>query len=235
MYLTVGDRVPADLRLYDSIDLQIDESSFTGETEPARKSTDVVINSGGHSKNHSSMKNIAFMGTLVRNGNGKGIVVSTGEQSEFGEVFKMMQAEEAPKTPLQKSMDILGAQLSFYSFCIIGVIMLLGYLQGKALTEMFNISVSLAVAAIPEGLPIVVTVTLALGVMRMAKRNAIVKKLPTVETLGCVNVICSDKTGTITKNGEFFHYFINNLFTLIINYIFGILSLRNDCYIPDHV
>lgn len=201
VYLTVGDRVPADLRLYDSIDLQIDESSFTGETEPARKSTDVVINSGGHSKNHSSMKNIAFMGTLVRNGNGKGIVVSTGEQSEFGEVFKMMQAEEAPKTPLQKSMDILGAQLSFYSFCIIGIIMLLGYLQGKALTEMFNISVSLAVAAIPEGLPIVVTVTLALGVMRMAKRNAIVKKLPTVETLGCVNVICSDKTGTITKNG----------------------------------
>lgn len=112
----------------------------------------------------------------------------------------MMQAEEAPKTPLQKSMDILGAQLSFYSFIIIGVIMLLGWLQGKAIVEMFTISVSLAVAAIPEGLPIVVTVTLALGVMRMAKRKAIVKKLPTVETLGCVNVICSDKTGTITKN-----------------------------------
>lgn len=130
----------------------------------------------------------------------QGIVISTGERSEFGEVFKMMQAEEAPKTPLQKSMDILGAQLSFYSFIIIGVIMLLGWLQGKPLTEMFNISVSLAVAAIPEGLPIVVTVTLALGVMRMAKRNAIVKKLPIVETLGCVNVICSDKTGTLTKN-----------------------------------
>lgn len=147
-------------------------------------------------------------------------MVSTAEKSEFGEVFKMMQAEEAPKTPLQKSMDILGAQLSFYSFCIIGAIMLLGWIQAKPLVEMFTISVSLAVAAIPEGefgqllrvrttshndlllsgLPIVVTVTLALGVMRMAKRNCIVKKLPTVETLGCVTVICSDKTGTITKN-----------------------------------
>lgn len=96
----------------------------------------------------------------------------------------MMQTEEAPKTPLQKSMDILGAQLSFYSFCIIGFIMLLGWIQGRPIMDMFTIGVSLAVAAIPEGLPIVVTVTLALGVMRMAKRKAIVKKLPTVETLG---------------------------------------------------
>ncbi|XP_043648487.1 calcium-transporting ATPase type 2C member 1 [Drosophila teissieri] len=199
VHLNVGDRVPADVRLFEAVDLSIDESSFTGETEPARKITDVLLNNT-NVKDHSNMKNIAFMGTLVRCGNGKGIVVSTGERSEFGEVFKMMQAEEAPKTPLQKSMDILGAQLSFYSFLIIGVIMLLGWLQGKPLSEMFNISVSLAVAAIPEGLPIVVTVTLALGVMRMAKRNSIVKKLPTVETLGCVNVICSDKTGTLTKN-----------------------------------
>ncbi|XP_058801743.1 calcium-transporting ATPase type 2C member 1 [Phymastichus coffea] len=129
-----------------------------------------------------------------------GIVINTGAKSEFGQVFAMMQAEEAPKTPLQRSMDILGTELSFYSFCIIGVIMLLGWLQGKPILEMLTIGVSLAVAAIPEGLPIVVTVTLALGVMRMAKRKAIVKKLPTVETLGCVNVICSDKTGTITKN-----------------------------------
>ncbi|KAK9502656.1 hypothetical protein O3M35_011382 [Rhynocoris fuscipes] len=194
--LNVGDRVPADLRLFEAIDLAIDESSFTGETEPAAKITAPILKSNGH----TSMKNIGFMGTLVRCGNGKGIVVNTGEKSEFGEVFKMMQAEEAPKTPLQKSMDTLGTQLSFYSFCIIGLIMALGWLQGRPILEMFNIGVSLAVAAIPEGLPIVVTVTLALGVMRMAKRNAIVKKLPTVETLGCVSVICSDKTGTITKN-----------------------------------
>lgn len=199
VYLNVGDRVPADCRLYEAIDLSIDESSFTGETEPSRKSIEPIL-THGNNRDHTNMKNISFMGTLVRCGHGKGIVVSTGENSEFGEVFKMMQAEEAPKTPLQKSMDILGAQLSFYSFVIIGVIMLLGWLQGKAIVEMFTIGVSLAVAAIPEGLPIVVTVTLALGVMRMAKRNCIVKKLPIVETLGCVNVICSDKTGTITKN-----------------------------------
>lgn len=210
VFLNVGDRVPADCRLLEAIDLSIDESSFTGETEPANKTADVMLNNviagsnngsnNNKTKDHTKMRNVAFMGTLVRCGNGKGIVVSTGERSEFGEVFKMMQAEEAPKTPLQKSMDILGAQLSFYSFCIIGIIMFLGWLQNRAIVEMFTIGVSLAVAAIPEGLPIVVTVTLALGVMRMAKRNAIVKKLPTVETLGCVNVICSDKTGTITKN-----------------------------------
>uniref|UniRef100_A0A0A9XTD2 Calcium-transporting ATPase n=2 Tax=Lygus hesperus TaxID=30085 RepID=A0A0A9XTD2_LYGHE len=196
VHLNVGDRVPADIRLFEAIDLAIDESSFTGETEPAAKITAPVLKSNGH----SSMKNIGFMGTLVRCGNGKGIVVNTGEKSEFGEVFKMMQAEEAPKTPLQKSMDVLGTQLSFYSFIIIGLIMLIGWIQGRNILEMFNIGVSLAVAAIPEGLPIVVTVTLALGVMRMARRKAIAKKLPTVETLGCVNVLCSDKTGTITKN-----------------------------------
>ncbi|KAI5716296.1 hypothetical protein M8J76_004136 [Diaphorina citri] len=196
VYLNVGDRVPADIRLFEGIDLAIDESSFTGETEPATKVTSPMLKTNGH----TSMRNIAFMGTLVRCGNGKGVVVNTGEKSEFGEVFKMMQAEEAPKTPLQKSMDILGTQLSLYSFCIIGLIMLLGWFQGRPVLDMFTIGVSLAVAAIPEGLPIVVTVTLALGVMRMAKRKAIVKKLPTVETLGCVSVICSDKTGTITKN-----------------------------------
>ena len=233
----LGDRVPADLRIFESIDLSIDESSFTGETEPSKKSIDVLSHNPGSGRNHSTMRNIAFMGTLVRGGSGKGIVVSTGEQSEFGEVFKMMQAEEAPKTPLQKSMDILGAQLSFYSFCIIGIIMLLGWLQGKAIVEMFTISVSLAVAAIPEGLPIVVTVTLALGVLRMAKRNCIVKKLPTVETLGCCNVICSDKTGTITKNEMTVTTMITSegymadvtggkcIFTFLLNILSNILKL----------
>lgn len=198
--LYVGDRVPADLRLFEAVDLAVDESSFTGEPNPSQKTIDPV-------PKHVSLKNgvtdrtcIAFMGTLVRCGRGKGIVIATGEKSEFGEIFKMMQCEESPKTPMQKSMDILGKQLSFYSFCIIGVIMFLGWLQGRPLLDMFTIGVSLAVAAIPEGLPIVVTVTLALGVMRMAKRKAIIKKLPIVETLGCANVICSDKTGTLTQN-----------------------------------
>ncbi|XP_067052106.1 calcium-transporting ATPase type 2C member 1-like isoform X1 [Acropora muricata] len=197
--ISVGDRVPADLRLIEAVDLKIDESSFTGETEPASKMIEVVPpskTSGGVSQR----KNIAFMGTLVRCGRGKGIVTGVGENSEFGEVFKMMKAEEPPKTPLQKSMDILGKQLSFYSLCIIGLIILFGWLQKRPVLQMFTIGVSLAVAAIPEGLPIVVTVTLALGVMRMARRNAIVKKLPIVETLGCASVICSDKTGTLTKN-----------------------------------
>ena len=115
-------------------------------------------------------------------------------------VLQMMSEEEAPPTPLQNSMNQLGKQLSAYSLLVIGLIMLAGWLQGKSILVMFNIGVSLAVAAIPEGLPIVTVVTLALGVMRMAGKSAIVKKLPTVEALGCVNVICSDKTGTITCN-----------------------------------
>uniref|UniRef100_A0A8C3LWX2 Calcium-transporting ATPase n=1 Tax=Chrysolophus pictus TaxID=9089 RepID=A0A8C3LWX2_CHRPC len=196
--LSVGDRVPADLRLFEAVDLSIDESSLTGETAPCAKST--APQPAATNGDLTSRSNIAFMGTLVRCGKAKGIVIGTGENSEFGEVFKMMQAEEAPKTPLQKSMDLLGKQLSLYSFGIIGVIMLVGWLQGKHILDMFTIGVSLAVAAIPEGLPIVVTVTLALGVMRMVKKRAIVKKLPIVETLGCCNVICSDKTGTLTKN-----------------------------------
>uniref|UniRef100_A0A671WXU2 P-type Ca(2+) transporter n=1 Tax=Sparus aurata TaxID=8175 RepID=A0A671WXU2_SPAAU len=196
--LSVGERVPADLRLFESTDLSVDESSLTGETTPCSKYTYHQLPSTNGDM--ASRSNIAFMGTLVRCGKAKGIVIGTGENSEFGEVFKMMQAEEAPKTPLQKSMDLLGKQLSLYSFGIIGVIMLVGWLQGKRILDMFTIGVSLAVAAIPEGLPIVVTVTLALGVMRMVQKRAIVKKLPIVETLGCCNVICSDKTGTLTKN-----------------------------------
>ncbi|XP_061885758.1 calcium-transporting ATPase type 2C member 1 isoform X2 [Entelurus aequoreus] len=196
--LSVGERVPADLRLFEASDLSVDESSLTGETAPCSKST--THQPDATNRDIASRSNIAFMGTLVRCGRAKGIVIGTGENSEFGEVFKMMQAEEAPKTPLQKSMDLLGKQLSLYSFGIIGVIMLVGWLQGKRILDMFTIGVSLAVAAIPEGLPIVVTVTLALGVMRMVKKRAIIKKLPIVETLGCCNVICSDKTGTLTKN-----------------------------------
>ncbi|NXL88034.1 AT2C2 ATPase, partial [Alectura lathami] len=196
IYLSVGDRVPADLRLIEVTDLLVDESSFTGEAEPCNKTDSVLLEAG----DITTLSNVVFMGTLVRYGKGKGVVIGTGENSQFGEVFKMMQAEETPKTPLQKSMDRLGKQLTLFSFGIIGLIMLIGWLQGKRLLSMFTIGVSLAVAAIPEGLPIVVTVTLVLGVLRMAKKRVIVKKLPIVETLGCCNVICSDKTGTLTAN-----------------------------------
>eukprot|EP00096_Caligus_rogercresseyi_P012326 TRINITY_DN5123_c0_g1_i1.p1 TRINITY_DN5123_c0_g1~~TRINITY_DN5123_c0_g1_i1.p1 ORF type:complete len:894 (-),score=215.46 TRINITY_DN5123_c0_g1_i1:675-3356(-) len=186
--LSVGDRVPADLRILESHELSIDESSFTGETEPVLKSSE------------ESSSNTACLGTLVSNGRGRGVVISTGDNSKFGEMFKMMESEEKPRTPLQESMDKLGKQLSIYSMGVIALIMLIGIWRGRPALEMFNVGVSLAVAAIPEGLPIVVTVTLALGVMRMAGRQAIVKRLPTVEALGCVDYICSDKTGTLTTN-----------------------------------
>ncbi|XP_004058123.5 calcium-transporting ATPase type 2C member 2 isoform X1 [Gorilla gorilla gorilla] len=194
--LSIGDRIPADIRLTEVTDLLVDESSFTGEAEPCSK-TDSPLTGGG---DLTTLSNIVFMGTLVQYGRGQGVVIGTGESSQFGEVFKMMQAEETPKTPLQKSMDRLGKQLTLFSFGIIGLIMLIGWLQGKQLLSMFTIGVSLAVAAIPEGLPIVVMVTLVLGVLRMAKKRLIVKKLPIVETLGCCSVLCSDKTGTLTAN-----------------------------------
>uniref|UniRef100_A0A8D2N1Q9 Calcium-transporting ATPase n=1 Tax=Zonotrichia albicollis TaxID=44394 RepID=A0A8D2N1Q9_ZONAL len=168
IYLSVGDRVPADLRLIEVTDLLVDESSFTGEAEPCNKTEGVLLEAG----DITTLSNVVFMGTLVRYGKGKGVVIGTGENSQFGEVFKMMQAEETPKTPLQKSMDRLGKQLTLFSFGIIGE-----WDAGLTLA-------CLAVAAIPEGLPIVVTVTLVLGVLRMAKKKVIVKKLPIVETLG---------------------------------------------------
>ncbi len=138
--LNCGDRVPADIRLFEAVDLAIDESSFTGEPDPAANITD-TLSATNTSGTIARRKNISFMGTLVKNGHGKGIVICTGENSEFGAIFKMMQSEEAPKTPLQKNMDTLGKQLSFYSFGIIGFIMLIGYLQGRSMLEMFTISV----------------------------------------------------------------------------------------------
>lgn len=161
--LEVGDRVPADVRLVKVNELAVDESSFTGE--PVHKLKQVAkINGHGHEKLQiSDMSNVAFQGTLVTSGKGMGIVISTGERSQFGELFRMMREEETPRTPLQKSMDTLGKQLSMYSIGVIFMIMAIGCWQGRPVLEMFNVGVSLAVAAIPEGLPIVVTVTLAFG------------------------------------------------------------------------
>ncbi|KAF9358226.1 High affinity Ca2+/Mn2+ P-type ATPase-like protein [Mortierella sp. AD094] len=196
----IGDRIPADCRLVTAVDLEIDESNLTGENKPCRKQIEAIVGNDFTELSITERKNIAYMGTLVRNGHGTGIVVGTSKETEFGVVFCMMQEVEIRKTPLQLSMDELGKKLSMLSFVIIGVIVLIGLFQGKHWLEMMTIGVSLAVAAIPEGLPIVVTVTLALGVLRMANRKAIIKKLPSVETLGSVNVVCADKTGTLTMN-----------------------------------
>ncbi|GLE07823.1 hypothetical protein PINS_up018529 [Pythium insidiosum] len=196
--VNVGDRVPADARLIEAIDLEVDESNLTGETLPVAKHTSPIENA--HLHPIAERKNIIYMGTLVRAGRGRAVVFGTGARTEFGLVFEVMHKVEDRKTPLQNSMDTLGKHLSMFSIGIIAVICLIGILQGKGLLQMLQIGVSLAVAAIPEGLPICVTVTLAVGVMKMAKRHAILKKLPAVEALGCINVICADKTGTITTN-----------------------------------
>ncbi|KAG2142271.1 uncharacterized protein EDB93DRAFT_611333 [Suillus bovinus] len=208
--LSSGDRVPADMRIIKAVDLEIDESSLTGETNARRKDSYPCVSQVSMPATVSSSPDIAlaerscigYMGTLVRNGHGMGVVIATGTQTEFGVIFSMMQDVEEKRTPLQLSMDELAKKLSVMSFGIIGVICLIGMWQQRPWLDMFTIGVSLAVAAIPEGLPIVTTVTLALGVLRMSKRKAIVKKLHSVEALGCISVICSDKTGTLTKNEQ---------------------------------
>ncbi|KAH9908919.1 calcium-transporting ATPase type 2C member 1 [Xylariomycetidae sp. FL2044] len=225
---TTGDRIPADIRITKASDLTIDASNLTGENEPMRMSADTrfrslhspstfdpaalrhpspsalspVAYNGGPKEdaNQQGADNIAYMGTLVKSGHGQGIVFATGGDTHFGTIATSVSGTESPRSPLQVSMDELGKQLSQISFGIIGLISLVGLLQGKKLLDIFTISISLAVAAIPEGLPIIVTVTLALGVHRMAKHNSIVRRMPKVETLGSVNVVCSDKTGTLTMN-----------------------------------
>lgn len=208
-----GDRIPADIRITRAADLTIDESNLTGENEPVQKTPETITPPSRIQRPNSpfyaspaagtvgadirlnDQKNIVFMGTLVRSGYGQGIVIGTGGNTEFGAISASLQEIETPRTPLQLSMDRLGKELSYMSFGVIAFIMLLGLWRGWAFLEMFQIGVSLAVAAIPEGLPIIVTVTLALGVLRMSKRDAIVRRLPSVETLASVNVVCSDKTG----------------------------------------
>ncbi|KAH6660354.1 hypothetical protein BKA67DRAFT_598120 [Truncatella angustata] len=218
---TTGDRIPADIRVTKASDLTIDESNLTGENEPVQmtaqsKSRNFISavrlpspstlspasynDASKDDTSRSGGNNIAYMGTLVKSGYGQGIVYATGGDTQFGTIAASVSGTESPRSPLQLSMDELGSQLSKISFGIIGMISVVGWLQGKKLLEIFTISISLAVAAIPEGLPIIVTVTLALGVHRMAKHHAIVRKMPSVETLGSVNVVCSDKTGTLTMN-----------------------------------
>ncbi|KAG5184494.1 testis secretory pathway calcium transporting ATPase [Tribonema minus] len=198
--VAAGDRVPADCRILEAVQLMTDDSSLTGEDHPHDKHAATLPHDGRGELPLAECCNMVFMGSLACSGHCRALVTATGMRTEFGKVFADLRGVEQRRTPLQLKMDGLGKHLSALSFCIIGVIALAGVAQGRQLLDMFTIGVSLAVAAIPEGLPICVTVTLALGVMRMAKRNAIVKKLPAVEALGCATVVCVDKTGTITQN-----------------------------------
>ncbi len=194
--LETGDAVPADLRLTEAVNLKIEEAALTGESVPVEKSTDAIAGEVPL----GDRLDMAFGSTSVSYGRGRGIVVATGMTSEVGRIASMIQAVPATKTPLQEKLDKLGRTLAIAALVICVVIFIVGILYGKDWLTMFMTAVSLAVAAIPEGLPAVATVVLAVGVQKLVKKNAIVRKLPSVETLGSTQVICSDKTGTLTKN-----------------------------------
>lgn len=198
--LEAGDRVPADLRLFAANRLEIEESALTGESVPVAKTAKPLDVSSADAVPLGDQKNLAFMGTMVTGGTGQGLVVSTGMATEIGKIAHLMNEAEIAQTPLQIRLEQMGKILVVVAVLLTAVVIGAGVWHGHDLFTMFLAGVSLAVAAIPEGLPAIVTVALALGVQRMIKRNAIVRKLPSVETLGCASVICSDKTGTLTQN-----------------------------------
>ncbi|MBD1432212.1 cation-translocating P-type ATPase [Sphingobacterium sp. DN00404] len=196
--LDAGRYIPADLRLVESVNLQIDESALTGESVAVEKDAFAVF-----SEDYIPLgdrDNTAYMSTLVTYGRGIGVVTGTGADSEIGKIAGILSQDDETKTPLEIRLDQLGKTLGKAAVAICVFIFILSFFQGRDLTEMFLTSVSLAVAAIPEGLAAIVAVVLSIGVTKMAKQNAIIKRLPAVETLGSVNVVCSDKTGTLTQN-----------------------------------
>ena len=195
--LEAGNYVPADCRLIESFNLKIEESSLTGETEPVEKITNKLKQSNVPI---GDMKNMAFMATVVVNGHAKAVVTETGMNTKVGEIANMIIEDEAPETPIQRKLAQVGKVLGTTCLVICGVIFIIGLLKNIEPVEMFMTSVGLAVAAIPEGLPAIVTIMLSIGVTKMAKKNSIIRKLPAVETLGSSSVICSDKTGTLTQN-----------------------------------
>jgi Ca2+-transporting ATPase len=194
--LETGDSVPADLRLTEAVNLKIEEAALTGESVPAEKSVEEIAGEVPL----GDRANMAFGSTSVSYGRGRGIVTSIGMSTKVGRIASMIQSVPNTKTPLQDKLDKLGRTLAVAALVICVVIFAVGVLYGKGWLEMFMTAVSLAVAAIPEGLPAVATVVLAVGVQRLVKKNAIVRRLPSVETLGSTQVICSDKTGTLTRN-----------------------------------
>ena len=201
--VAAGDRVPADVRLVEAVELLVDESSLTGESEPVDKVADARDDAEAAAPGAAPVtdcRTLLFAGTFVRYGRGRGVVACTGSRTEFGIAAQELKDLEPGRTPLQQGMDSLGKKLSAASIAVIVAIGLVGVLRGEPILDVFTVGVSLAVAAIPEGLPICVAVTLALGVMRIARHKAVVKRLPAVEALGCTDVLCCDKTGTLTKN-----------------------------------
>lgn len=195
--LEAGNYVPADCRLIDSYNLKVEESALTGETVPTQKDADAIL------KENTAMgdlRNMAFATTVVVNGHAEAVVVETGMNTRVGKIAGMIIEDEAPQTPIQKKLAEVGKTLAIACIIICVLIFVIGIFKKIPIVEMFMTSVGLAVAAIPEGLPAIVTIMLSIGVTKMAKKNSIIRKLPAVETLGSSSVICSDKTGTLTQN-----------------------------------
>lgn len=197
IFLEAGSKVPADARLLDSANLRVEEASLTGESEPVDKILNPIP---GENITLGDQTNMLFMGTTVTYGRGSAIVVSTGMKTELGQIAEMIQGVEEEQTPLQKRMNQMGKNLALVALVIVALVFVLGLLRGEDPGEMFLTAVAMAVAAVPEGLPAVVAIALALGAQRMLKRKSLIRKLPAVETLGSVTVISSDKTGTLTAN-----------------------------------
>ncbi|NFV13115.1 calcium-translocating P-type ATPase, PMCA-type [Clostridium sp. FAM 1755] len=196
--LDAGRYVPCDLRLIETANLKIEESTLTGESVPVEKHAEEKLEDPKTAL--GDQKNMAFMSTLATYGRGIGVSVGTGMNTEIGKIAKMLEGEDKELTPLQKKLAELGKILGFAALGICALMFVVGLFQKRDILEMFLTAISLAVAAIPEGLPTIVTIVLAMGVQKMIKENAIIRKLPAVETLGAVNIICSDKTGTLTQN-----------------------------------
>ncbi|MDD3014540.1 MAG: HAD-IC family P-type ATPase, partial [Candidatus Gastranaerophilales bacterium] len=195
--LTAGNKVPADLRLFEENELEIDESAFTGESIPARKQVNTIKNDNTPIMNQTNM---TFMGTIIVNGKGKGVVVKTGERTELGKISLDVKTTEREITPLQKKLKEFSIKIGSISLGLSLTVFFIGILKGLTVSEMILFSISMAVSIIPEGLPIVVTIAMAIGLKKMANKNAIIRRLIAVETLGSCNYICTDKTGTITEN-----------------------------------
>ncbi|MCR3921242.1 MAG: calcium-translocating P-type ATPase, SERCA-type [Firmicutes bacterium] len=195
--IEAGDRIPADIRLGEVRQLSVNEASLTGESEPVQKQSTELFDKAAVL---GDRVNMVFMGTMAVGGRASGIVVATGMETEMGRVAHLIADAQDDETPLQRRLEQMGRYLVIGCLLICGLVVLMGVAQGLPAYKMFMAGVSLAVAAIPEGLPAVVTIALAVGVQRMVRKNAVVRRLPAVETLGCATVICSDKTGTLTQN-----------------------------------